>query len=345
MIRIIAKISGEEDKSVEAGEEAAHPYHFLVSGPRNLSSPNWRDLIHSGWCALFYFLTGLSHLSLVVSDSYNLELDLQEGFELQEDGGSLLHIGSVPVGIGPTRDENKGECPRSVLVEAIQVQASPDSGRRTRWFYLRRDSGVGSSRRHGRPHTDAAAGRSQGRYRDQRDAAEEPHHQKGLAGRPPLPRLGELEGLREVRRSSASSAIGGRPLRQRQCVHRRALVGRGLRSPDKAKASEADAESERRAAEAKRWVPNFYVNNSDYICCYYSVAVSAPGSVDTSKDCEGNAVATLFVASKGLRKFLEAHGLQQWWSDDTELDSAVNRSKLMDQQLRSLYTSEPLMPH
>ncbi|WOK96966.1 hypothetical protein Cni_G05674 [Canna indica] len=67
---------------------------------------------------------------------------------------------------------------------------------------------------------------------------------------------------------------------------------------DKAKASEADVESERRVTEAKRLVSNLYVNNSDYICCYYSVAVSAPG-LDTSKDCEGNAVARLFVASKG----------------------------------------------
>ncbi|WOL10394.1 hypothetical protein Cni_G19149 [Canna indica] len=67
---------------------------------------------------------------------------------------------------------------------------------------------------------------------------------------------------------------------------------------DKVKASEADAESERRATKAKRWVSNLYVNNSDYICCYYGVAVSTPG-LDTSKDCEGNAVVRLFVASKG----------------------------------------------
>lgn len=26
-----------------------HPYDFHVSGPRNLSSPNWRDLIRSSW--------------------------------------------------------------------------------------------------------------------------------------------------------------------------------------------------------------------------------------------------------------------------------------------------------
>lgn len=33
-------------------EEVAHPYAFHVSGPRNLSFPNWRDLVNSSWLAL-----------------------------------------------------------------------------------------------------------------------------------------------------------------------------------------------------------------------------------------------------------------------------------------------------
>jgi hypothetical protein len=32
---------------VQPGE--AHPYAFHVSGPRSVSSPNWRDLISSSW--------------------------------------------------------------------------------------------------------------------------------------------------------------------------------------------------------------------------------------------------------------------------------------------------------
>ena len=38
--------------AAEAGaatEEEAHPYAFHVSGPRNVISPNWRDLINSSW--------------------------------------------------------------------------------------------------------------------------------------------------------------------------------------------------------------------------------------------------------------------------------------------------------
>ena len=30
-------------------EKDAHPYAFHVSGPRNVPSPNWRDLINSNW--------------------------------------------------------------------------------------------------------------------------------------------------------------------------------------------------------------------------------------------------------------------------------------------------------
>lgn len=57
------KISAEEMKNEgettakESGIES-HPYAFHVSGPRNVSSPNWKDLINSSW--------------LVVSSTHNL---------------------------------------------------------------------------------------------------------------------------------------------------------------------------------------------------------------------------------------------------------------------------------
>ena len=48
---IMAKREAEEitKEVVLIEKEAAHPYAFDVSGPRNLSSPNWRDLISSSW--------------------------------------------------------------------------------------------------------------------------------------------------------------------------------------------------------------------------------------------------------------------------------------------------------
>lgn len=43
------RVTEEITKEVVAGGEEAHPYAFHVSGPRNVSSPNWRDLINSSW--------------------------------------------------------------------------------------------------------------------------------------------------------------------------------------------------------------------------------------------------------------------------------------------------------
>lgn len=34
-------------------EDASHPYAFHVSGPRNLTNLNWRDLISSSWWVPF----------------------------------------------------------------------------------------------------------------------------------------------------------------------------------------------------------------------------------------------------------------------------------------------------
>lgn len=37
---------------VMENKEESHPYAFHVSGPRNVSSPNWRDLINSSWLVI-----------------------------------------------------------------------------------------------------------------------------------------------------------------------------------------------------------------------------------------------------------------------------------------------------
>ncbi|PKA61210.1 GDSL esterase/lipase [Apostasia shenzhenica] len=102
----------------------------------------------------------------------------------------------------------------------------------------------------------------------------------------------------------------------------------------------------RQSSEKKmRWAPHLYVNNSDYICCYYADAsraeVAGEGGEGTEKKKVDEAMAAkLFVMSNGPKKFLEAHGLQQWWSDDVELKLALSHSNLISRQLRSLYTSQ-----
>ncbi|XP_016497852.1 GDSL esterase/lipase At4g10955 isoform X2 [Nicotiana tabacum] len=79
----MAKISAEEMRN-EAGTEGeivkesateSHPYAFHVSGPRNVSSPNWRDLINSSWKDTNYRRTVMACFIQAV---YLIELDRQE---------------------------------------------------------------------------------------------------------------------------------------------------------------------------------------------------------------------------------------------------------------------------
>jgi len=112
--------------------------------------------------------------------------------------------------------------------------------------------------------------------------------------------------------------------------------------------SKEEASDKKRLRTEKKWVPHLYVNNSDYICCHYN-APSCPSAADGVSDehqqqrkaseIAGDVVAKLFVTSKGPQKFLEAHGLEQWWSDGMELQLALYDSKLINRQLKSIYTT------
>lgn len=122
----------------------------------------------------------------------------------------------------------------------------------------------------------------------------------------------------------------------RSVGERAGAVWRMVRSKLPLKGENADGSERSRSGSigsaTKQWIPHLYVNNSDYICCYYT-------DHDGAEVCGGG--GKLFVASKGKQKFLEAHGLEQWWSDDLELEMAVNNSKLISRQLESLYSLPP----
>jgi hypothetical protein len=98
--------------------------------------------------------------------------------------------------------------------------------------------------------------------------------------------------------------------------------------------------------DLRKWVPHLYVNDSDYICCHYTDQDGVAEKREMNNK-ENNspvvntnfqAAAKLFVMSKGKQKFHEAHGLEQWWSDNLELQSAIHSSRLISQQLKSLYS-------
>ncbi|BAT88863.1 hypothetical protein LR48_Vigan09g046200 [Vigna angularis] len=66
----------EKDEEVQQkGEEASHPHAFHVSGPRNLTNLNWRDLISSSWKDANYKRTVIACFIQAV---YLVELDRQE---------------------------------------------------------------------------------------------------------------------------------------------------------------------------------------------------------------------------------------------------------------------------
>ncbi|KAG2590659.1 GDSL esterase/lipase At4g10955-like [Panicum virgatum] len=119
----------------------------------------------------------------------------------------------------------------------------------------------------------------------------------------------------------------------------------------------AKAPTLERAGTAK-WLPHLYINTNDYICCYYTDAAAGTATVtaggggsESSKTAAGGGggmssagLARMVLVSKGPTKFLDAHGLQQWWADDVDLQVALNHSKLIDRQLRSLYAPPPAAP-
>jgi hypothetical protein len=98
-----------------------------------------------------------------------------------------------------------------------------------------------------------------------------------------------------------------------------------------------------------KWVPHLYVNNSDYICCSYNDELDKSNAKndggDSNKENVGpnnngcHVAAKVFVVNKEKQKFHEAHGLEQWWSNDSQLQQTIHTSKLISRQLKSLYTS------
>ncbi|KAI3836201.1 hypothetical protein MKX03_028180, partial [Papaver bracteatum] len=62
-------------EKVSLSKENRHPYAFHVSGPRNLSTPSWRDIISSSWKNENY---KRAVMACFVQAVYLLELDRQE---------------------------------------------------------------------------------------------------------------------------------------------------------------------------------------------------------------------------------------------------------------------------
>ncbi|KAJ8476550.1 hypothetical protein OPV22_020277 [Ensete ventricosum] len=374
VVHLMAKSPVEDDSrgggDGDAAGVARHPYDFLVSGPRNLSSPNWRDLIRSSWRDPNYKRTVIA---CFIQAAYLLELDRQE--KRTEENG-LAPNWWKPFKYKLTRtliDERDGSIYGAVLewdrsaamadLVPVRPRGAPKAvlalrgtllKSHTIWRdlqddlrFLSRESLKGSVRFAGALEALQSAVARFGSTNVCIGG-----HSLGAGFALQIGKASAMQGVfvdcHLFNPPSVSLAMSLRIIGEKasSVLRRKKVVARSgevaAATEEEAKASETDGSS----AEAKRWVPNLYVNNSDYICCYYNhtAGVCADGSPDAVKLSPHNGVvaAKLFVASKGPQRFLEAHGLQQWWSDDMELQLTLSHSKLIDRQLRSLYAvSQP----
>ncbi|KAB5557389.1 hypothetical protein DKX38_008298 [Salix brachista] len=359
----MANSSGEvqEVQTVMVQEEEAHPYAFHVSGPRNVASPNWRDLISSSWKNENYKRTVFSCFIQAV---YLLEVDRQEN-RTEENALAPNWWRSFKYKLTQTLiDERDGSifgavlewdrtaaladmvfirpsgAPKAVLALRGTILKGPtirrdieDDLRFLAWESLKATYvllvipwGLGFALQVGKA------------------LAKEGMFVEAHLFNPPsvsmamsLRNMGERAGFAWKRfksmlpSSSETQAITDDGEKANTAGLRNWIPLLGLRT----------------SMGLKNWVPNLYVNNSDYICCSYTDG-DGTGDKEADKENTGSAnqqvAAKLFVMSKGKQKFLEAHGLEQWWSDDVQLQQALHNSKLMSRQLKSLYTFPASQP-
>ncbi|ONK69973.1 uncharacterized protein A4U43_C05F28880 [Asparagus officinalis] len=339
----------------------AHPYDFHVSGPRNLSSPNWRDLIRSSWKDPKYKRMAMA---CFVQAVYLLELDRQDK---RDEPNCLAPKWWRPFKFKLTKtliDDRDGSIYGAIL-EWDRSAALSD-------FVLMRPSGAPRA-------VLALRGTLLKSPTIRRDLEDDLRFLTWESLKGSVRFNGALEALKSLvqRYGSTNVCVGGHSLGAgfalqvgkamakdgvfvechlfnppsislamsfRSIGEKAGSLWKRVRSalPSSNAGEVEGGEKKRICAEIKKWVPNLYVNNSDYICCYYSdpceekAKTDAEAKISTQKG-NGDVAARMFVMAKGPQKFLEAHGLEQWWAEDMELQMALNHSKLINRQLRSLY--------
>eukprot|EP01018_Ginkgo_biloba_P025853 Gb_27526 [translate_table: standard] len=381
----MAKKNAEEDAEKP---KIGHPDDFQVSGPRNLNRPTWRDIINSNWKDEKYKRTVIACFIQAV---YLLELDRQEkregeaalapewwkpfkykvvetlvdkrdgsifGATLEWDTsaalsdllvirprkapkaiialrGTLLKTPTIRRDIEDdlrilTMENLRGSCRFRKALEAVKVAVSKHGSAKV--CMAGHSLGAGLALQVGKA------------------LAEEGICVEAHLFNPPSLSLGM--GLRSI--GEKVEFLWNMVLKGAVDMARAILPSRDANSNDTIDEKRQEDRS-KACEELRKWVPHLYVNNSDYICCYYNDIVSKEnrkncndGDKDESLQQKkhinsevNHLAAKLFVMSKGPRKFLEAHGLQQWWSSDSELQLALNNSKLIQRQLSSLYSAPP----
>ncbi|GAA0170677.1 hydrolase [Lithospermum erythrorhizon] len=363
----MALSNAEEMKSEEIEQQKfdvdkEHPYAFHVSGPRNVASPNWRDLISSSWKDGNYKRTVIACFIQAV---YLLELDRQENRNAETALAPKWWIPFRYKLVEKLIDERDGSVYGAVL-EWDRSAALAD-------FVLIRPSGAPRA-------VLVLRGTLLNRPTIRRDIEDDLRFLTWESLKGSVRFHGALKALKTIadKYGSNNVSIAGHSLGAGFALQvGKALAKEGIfieahlfNPPSVSLAMSlrnivekagyawsrfmsmlpSGSENQVTTEEAvksislglKQWVPNLYVNNSDYICCSYTDPEGIP-EVDKEniKPSNGHLAAKLFVLSKGNQKFLDAHKLDQWWSDDLELQTAIHNSKLISRQLKSLHSLPP----
>ncbi|KAL9241313.1 hypothetical protein vseg_015438 [Gypsophila vaccaria] len=343
----------------------AHPFAFHVSGPRNFTSPTWRDILSSSWKNSNYKRTVMA---CFIQAAYLLELDRQENrtaenalapkwwlpfkYKLtqtlidERDGsifGAILEWDRSAaladfILIRPSGAPKAVLALRGTLLKSCTIRRDlTDDLRFLAWeslkgsvrFKVAFDALKSLTNKYGSGNV-CIAGHSLG-------AGFALQIGKGLA------KEGVYVEAHLFNPPSVSLAMSFRNLGEKAV-----FVWKRFRSMlPSGTEIQAISEDPNKGTDAvlNKWVPHLYVNNSDYVCCYYADPTRTAGEGDSNGGSKenvaplsgANVAAKLFVLSKGNQKFLDAHRLEQWWADDLELQSVINNSKLISRQLKSLY--------
>ncbi|XP_020230529.1 GDSL esterase/lipase At4g10955 [Cajanus cajan] len=373
------KEEGTNEVVQEEEEEASHPYAFHVSGPRNLTTLNWRDLISSSWKDANYKRTVIACFIQAV---YLLELDRQEN---RSQESALAPNWWIPFKYKLTQtliDERDGSifgailewdrsaamadlvlirpsgAPKAVLALRGTLLKSPtmrrdieDDLRFLAWeslkgsvrFKVALEVLKSVSEMYGSSSV-CVAGHSLGAgfaLQVGKALAKEGIYVETHLFNPPSVSL-----AMSLRNIGEKAELVWKRLKSMLPSSQEAQVGNdgdknlslGLKSWIPRLSSFKNA-----GFGVGKWVPHLYVNNSDYICCSYTDSeCSGDKNDDADKEnvgpTNGQIAAKLFVVTKEKQKFHEAHGLEQWWSSDAQLQQAIH-SKLISRQLKSLYTT------
>ncbi|ONM38241.1 alpha/beta-Hydrolases superfamily protein [Zea mays] len=359
--------------AVADAEAEGHPYDFHVSGPRNLPPPNWKDIIRSSRKGPNY---KRMVMACFIQAVYLLELDRQDQ-KGEEDGLAPKWWKPFKYKVTQTLvDERDGSiygamlewdrssalsdfilirpsgAPRAVLALRGTLLQKPTMKRDLQddLRFLVWESLKGSVRFVG---ALAALQLAVEKFGSANVCVAGHSLGAGFALQicKELAKQGVFVECHLFNPPSVSLAMGVRSMSEKASYLWKKVKGSLPLKEETTtlETAKAEANDKKRLRTENKWVPHLYVNNSDYICCHYNAPSCPSTSTDGSSDEQqqqrkaseiaSDVVAKLFVTSKGPQKFLEAHGLQQWWSDGMELQLALYDSKLINRQLKSIYTA------